>query len=117
MAERMGPARPAAVCRELTKRFEETRRDRLDALAALYADSGPPRGEVVVVVGPPPSGPEAAAAAIEPEALDDRLRTALSEGLGTKAAAAIVAAETGLARRDLYRRALRLHPADPDTAP
>ena len=46
-------ARPAAVARELTKLFEEVRRDDLAALAAHYAAAGPPLGEVVVVVGPP----------------------------------------------------------------
>src|SRR5690606_2842331 len=52
MAEMLG-ARPAAVARELTKMFEETRRDTLDVLAAHYAEAGGPRGEIVVVIGPP----------------------------------------------------------------
>ena len=106
MAEHLGATRPAAVCRELTKRFEEIRRDSLAGLAAAYAEDGPPKGEVVVVVGPP----DAASAASAPsnEDLDARLRAALAEGLGTKAAAASVAADTGLPKRDLYQRALRL---------
>ena len=53
MADMLGP-RPAAVARELTKMFEETRRDTLDALAAHYAEAGAPKGEIVVIVGPPP---------------------------------------------------------------
>ncbi|HUF56070.1 MAG TPA: 16S rRNA (cytidine(1402)-2'-O)-methyltransferase, partial [Thermohalobaculum sp.] len=52
MAEVLGGARPAAVARELTKRFEEVRRERLDRLAAAYAAEEPPKGEVVVLVGP-----------------------------------------------------------------
>jgi len=106
MVDRLGRARPAAVCRELTKRFEEVRRDRLDGLAAHYGDSGPPKGEVVVVVGPPL--PEDAAALPDDAALDERLRAALADGLGTKGAAAAVAAATGLPKRDLYQRALSL---------
>ncbi|MBB4286899.1 16S rRNA (cytidine(1402)-2'-O)-methyltransferase [Roseospira goensis] len=99
-------ARPAAVCRELTKRFEGVRRDPLPALAAHYAEAGPPKGEVVIVVAPPDA--DAAAAALTPQDLDDRLRAALAAGLGTKDAAARVATETGVPRRALYQRALAL---------
>jgi 16S rRNA (cytidine1402-2'-O)-methyltransferase len=52
MAEVLG-AREAAVARELTKKFEETRRGFLPDLAAHYAEAGPPRGEIVILVGPP----------------------------------------------------------------
>lgn len=50
MAEHLGAERPAAVCRELTKMFEETRRGTLVELAAHY-EATPPKGEIVVVVG------------------------------------------------------------------
>lgn len=50
MAEHLGAERPAAVCRELTKMFEETRRGTLAELAAHY-EATPPKGEIVVVVG------------------------------------------------------------------
>ncbi|GAB4186442.1 MAG: 16S rRNA (cytidine(1402)-2'-O)-methyltransferase [Thalassobaculales bacterium] len=95
--------RPAAVARELTKLFEEVRRDRLSALAGHYAEAGPPRGEIAVVVGPPE-------AAVAPPAADiDRLLAeALAAGEGVRAAAARLAAETGLPRRDLYQRAIAL---------
>lgn len=108
MAAHLGDSRPAAVCRELTKRYEEVRRDSLAGLATRYAEEGPPKGEVVVVVGPPDPASAGAGAAFSEEDLDARLRAALVEGLGTKAAAASVAAETGLPKRDLYQRALRL---------
>src|SRR5918997_140092 len=49
MAEALGGGRPAAVARELTKRFEEVRRGPLATLAAHYAAAGV-RGEVAVVV-------------------------------------------------------------------
>jgi 16S rRNA (cytidine1402-2'-O)-methyltransferase len=51
LAEHCGPERQAAVCRELTKLFEETRRDTLSNLAAHY-DAHPPKGEIVLVIGP-----------------------------------------------------------------
>jgi len=53
MAEALGGARRAAVARELTKRFEQVRRDLLGALAAAYAAEAAPKGKVVVLVGPP----------------------------------------------------------------
>ncbi|HEX2113664.1 MAG TPA: 16S rRNA (cytidine(1402)-2'-O)-methyltransferase [Alphaproteobacteria bacterium] len=102
MAAVLGP-REAVVARELTKLFEETRRGTLESLAAHYAASGPPKGEIVVVVAPP-----AEAAAVESEAmLDDRLARAL-ESESVRDAAASVAAATGLPRRRVYARALEL---------
>lgn len=101
MAAILGP-RPAAVARELTKLFEEVRRDDLAALARHYAAAGPPRGEIVLLVGPP--GPAAAA---EPADLDAALRRALAH-LSLRDAVDAVAAETGRPRRELYGRALAL---------
>ncbi len=92
--------RPAAVARELTKRFEEVRRDTLPALAAHYA-ANPARGEITLVLGPP------AEAAADAEGLDRQLRAALA-GHSLKDAAALVAAATGLPRRMVYARALDL---------
>lgn len=51
LAEHCGPGRPAAVCRELTKMFEETRRGSLADLAAHY-EATPPKGEIVLIIGP-----------------------------------------------------------------
>ena len=98
MAAELG-ARPAAVARELTKRFEEVRRAPLPELARHYAAHGAPKGEVVIVVAPPGPRPvdEAAAEAM----LHEALRT-----MGTRDAAARVAAESGIPRRRLYARAL-----------
>ena len=101
MAAAYGGGRPAAVCRELTKRFEEVRRGTLAALAADYAAAEPPKGEIVVVVGPPLPA-EVGAAALE-QAL-----TAALAGMSVKDAAAQVAAALGLPRREVYARALAL---------
>ena len=98
MAEAFGPDRPAAVCRELTKTYEEVRRGSLGELARWAADGV--RGEITVVVGGAPaqvSDPETAVAAVQ-------ARVALGERL--KQACAEVAAETGLSRHDLYNAAL-----------
>ncbi|HYE94592.1 MAG TPA: 16S rRNA (cytidine(1402)-2'-O)-methyltransferase [Rubricoccaceae bacterium] len=54
LSEHLGPERPAAVARELTKKFEEVRRGTLAELAAHYAEADRVRGEVVVVVGGAP---------------------------------------------------------------
>jgi 16S rRNA (cytidine1402-2'-O)-methyltransferase len=97
MAEAFG-ARSAAVARELTKRFEEVRRGDLVALAAHYAATEV-RGEVTVVAGPPVQD--------DVEDLDGRLSTALA-GHSVKDAAALVAAATGLPRKLVYARALKL---------
>ena len=101
MAEALGADRPAAVARELTKRFEEVRRGTLGDLATHYA-TAEARGEICIVVGP------AEEEAAGPEELDDRLRAALAAGLSLRDAAASVAAATGLRKRDVYARALAL---------
>jgi 16S rRNA (cytidine1402-2'-O)-methyltransferase len=101
LAAALGP-REAALARELTKKFEEVRRGSLVELAAHYAAAGAPRGEVVLVIGPPVGHGEVA--------LDD-VDAALQEALACmapSAAAASVAAATGLGRREVYRRALAL---------
>ncbi len=95
--------REGIVARELTKRFETVIRGDLAGLAAHFADAGPPKGEVVVVVGPPVDG----AAIPDAVEIDARLGNLIGE-VGTREAAARLAAETGLKRRDLYRRALDL---------
>ncbi|HUB11402.1 MAG TPA: 16S rRNA (cytidine(1402)-2'-O)-methyltransferase [Acetobacteraceae bacterium] len=92
--------RPAAVARELTKRFEQVHRARLPDLA-LRAAGETMRGEMTVLVGPP------AAAAADAAALDDQLRSALAAG-SVKDAAALVSTATGLPRKLVYARALAL---------
>jgi 16S rRNA (cytidine1402-2'-O)-methyltransferase len=100
MAEVLG-SRKAAVARELTKLHEEVRRGPLGDLARHYRAAGPPRGEAVIIVAPPE--PEAIGSA----EIDTRLRDVLRKS-GVRDAVANVAGETGLSRRELYRRALAL---------
>lgn len=101
MAATLG-ARDAAVCRELTKAFEEVRHGTLAVLASHYEEAGAPKGEIVVVVAPP--GEEA-----QPDAadVDQKIEAALKK-LSLKDAAAAIAAETGLPRKEIYARALTL---------
>jgi len=105
LAEGLGGERPAAVAREMTKRFEEVRRGSLAALAAHYAAEAA-RGEIAIVIGP---APEEAAGEAE---LDRALRDAQAAGMSLRDAAAAVAAATGLPRKQVYRRALELGGGD-----
>lgn len=103
MAESLGE-RPAAVARELTKLYEETRRGNLTELAAHYSAAGAPKGELVIIVGPP--------APVTRDALaENTLDAALSAALATmsiKDASAVIAEATGQPRRIVYQRALFL---------
>lgn len=101
----LGPVREGLVAREMTKRFETFDLRPLGALAAAYAASGPPRGEVVIVVGPP-----AEAEAPAEEVVDTALRRALAQ-TSLRDAADQVAKAFGLQRRAVYARALALRDA------
>ena len=100
LSESLGESRAAAVCRELTKRFEEVRRGTLGELAAHYAGATP-KGEIVVVVD------RGQAAGASPEQVEEALRTQLSQG-SVKDAVAAVTAAFGLPRKEVYRMALAL---------
>jgi 16S rRNA (cytidine1402-2'-O)-methyltransferase len=99
MADILGP-RPAAVARELTKKFEEVRRGTLAELAAHYAENDA-RGEIALVVAPPAEEGEAA-----PD-IDAMLRAAMRQN-SLKDAVAAVAQATGQNRKSVYARALAL---------
>ena len=99
MAAAFGDERPAAVCRELTKTYEEIKRGGLGTLAT-WADEGEIRGEITVVVGgaTPGAGRELSATELA------QLVFAKEEdgGLRRKEAIAEVAAEVGLPKREVF---------------
>ena len=95
MADGLGADRPAAVCREMTKTYEEVRRAGLAELAAWAADGV--RGEVTVVVAG--AGPVEAAA---PEDLVAEVEGLVAAGVRLKEATAEVASRQGVSRRVLY---------------
>ena len=99
----LGADRPAAVCRELTKMFEEVKRGNLGELAEWARDEV--RGEIVVVIG----GAAARASVSFEDALAEVARLTAT-GLGLKDASAQVADLTGLSKRDLYQGALGSRP-------
>lgn len=93
--------RPAAVARELTKMFEEVRREPLESLHAYYHEQGAPRGEIVLVIDGQKSKPS------EGIALDEQLLKALQK-MSVKEAVDTVRGVTGLPRKVIYARALEL---------
>jgi len=104
-ADVLGSARPASVCRELTKTYEEFRRGTLGGLAAHYREVDNVKGEIVLVVGPPEP--------VEtPEADVEAVLADLSKTMPTAKAAAEAARLTGLPRKVLYQRLLELKGAD-----
>jgi 16S rRNA (cytidine1402-2'-O)-methyltransferase len=105
-ATAFGPSRPAAVCRELTKTYEEVRRGSLAELAS-WAAEGEVRGEITLVVAGAPGGPIEA-----PEAarLAEDVASAEDEGLDRKAAIADVARRHGLPKRLVYDAVLASRP-------
>jgi 16S rRNA (cytidine1402-2'-O)-methyltransferase len=93
------PDRPVAVCRELTKRFEEVVRGTARELAERFAE--PPKGEVTVVVGG-----ASEAASVDEEAAFEALAALLAAGASRRGAADVVARLTGMPRNQLYRGSL-----------
>ncbi|QXE39308.1 16S rRNA (cytidine(1402)-2'-O)-methyltransferase [Streptomyces sp. GMY02] len=97
MAEVFGPERRAAVCRELTKTYEEVRRGGLGELAAWAAEGV--RGEITVVVaGAPEPGP----GDVDAEELVRRVRVREEAGERRKEAIAAVAAAAGVPKREVF---------------
>lgn len=97
MAEVFGADRRAAVCRELTKTYEEVRRGPLKELAAWAAEGV--RGEITVVVeGAAEAGPDEA----DPAELARRVAVREEAGERRKEAIAAVAQEAGVPKRDVF---------------
>jgi 16S rRNA (cytidine1402-2'-O)-methyltransferase len=98
LAEAM-PDRPVAVCRELTKQFEEVVRGPAKALAERF--SGGTKGEITVVIGPA----DVAAGSDEDTAVSV-VEELVAGGFSRRSAADVVSRLTGVARNRLYRRSL-----------
>ncbi len=100
MAEVLGTERQAAMCRELTKKFEEVRRGTLVELAQGLADA-PVKGEVVIVVD------RGRSVKIREVDVESDLRTALKQ-MSVRDAADMVSEMHGIKRRVAYQMALKL---------
>jgi 16S rRNA (cytidine1402-2'-O)-methyltransferase len=95
---RADPGRPVAICRELTKRYEEVTRGTAAELAARFAE--PVKGEVTIVIGRP---------ADQGVMLDDAVlavRDLVAAGAARRPSADVVARLVGASRNDLYRASL-----------
>jgi 16S rRNA (cytidine1402-2'-O)-methyltransferase len=94
------PEREAAVCRELTKRFEEVVRGTAAELTARF--DAPPKGEITLVIGP-------AVAALE-DGHEERALAAVADlvaaGVPRRRAAELVSGFTAISRNHLYKRSL-----------
>ncbi|MEM5543820.1 16S rRNA (cytidine(1402)-2'-O)-methyltransferase [Sulfitobacter sp. AS92] len=99
-ATALGAERQAAMCRELTKKFEEVQRDTLENLAEVYQAQAP-KGEVVVLIDRGRSD------SIKQVDLETDLQRALKE-LSMRDAVDLVAQAHGLPRRQVYQAALAL---------
>src|SRR3954469_14187241 len=91
------PAREVAVCRELTKKFEEVVRGTAAELAARFSEA--PKGEITLVLGPGGAGTDVGGAI---EAVGELV----SAGVPRRQAADVVSRLTGASRNELYRRTL-----------
>ena len=94
------PERPVAVCRELTKRFEEILRGSAQEVAARFVE--PPKGEITVVLGPSAGGKDAASESDAVAAVGELVEA----GLPRRQAADLVSRLTGISRNKLYKASL-----------
>jgi 16S rRNA (cytidine1402-2'-O)-methyltransferase len=94
--------RPAAVVREITKLFEEVKRDKISKLIAHYDRNGLPKGEIVIVVGPAEAEEAETGASIE-----SQLKLALKT-MSVRDAAEVVSIATGKPKKAIYMLALKL---------
>lgn len=99
LAQRLGPDREVAICRELTKKFEEVARLRLGEAAKWLEAPHRQQGEFVLVLAP---GGEKA-----PDSIDaERVLDVLLEALAPSEAAKLAARITGVPKNVLYRKAV-----------
>jgi 16S rRNA (cytidine1402-2'-O)-methyltransferase len=105
-AEVLGTDRAAAVCRELSKTYEQVRRGSLAQLAQWSA-AGEVRGEITVVLaGAPPARP----ASVEPAELAAAVATLIAVGRSRKEAIASVTGRYGVAKRQVFDALVSVKP-------
>jgi 16S rRNA (cytidine1402-2'-O)-methyltransferase len=92
------PDRTVAVCRELTKQYEDVVRGPAAAVAARFRE--PPKGEITLILGPGDADPE------DPTQAVSAVAELVAAGVARKQAADLVARLTGTRRNTLYRRSL-----------
>ncbi len=96
----LGGDRPASVCRELTKKFEESRRGTLAGLADHYAQNSV-KGEIVLLIG------KGDKAEVSEDLIDQELRLAL-QSMSVRDAADLVSGKFDIKRRPVYQRAMQM---------
>jgi len=96
----VGPEREVAVCRELTKRFEEVVRGPASELAQRFAEGA--KGEITVVIGPGEGG----VSRVSGEAALAAVAALVAAGTPRRVAAEVVSTLTDVSRNDLYRGSL-----------
>ncbi len=95
-----GPTRPAAVCREMTKTYEEVIRRPLSGLLT-WAEATQIRGEIAIVVGGAPDA--------DPGTPEDRVaavKELMAQGMRMKEAVAVIAHDVHVSKRELYSAVL-----------
>jgi 16S rRNA (cytidine1402-2'-O)-methyltransferase len=103
LAVAFGGERRAAVCRELTKRFEQVRRGGLADLAG-WAAAAQPKGEITLVVAGSEVDPMVH---LDEEILRNAVVTRMANGASHRDAVAAVAREYGVSKRELYELTIR----------
>ena len=93
------PERRVAVCRELTKRFEEVVRGTAPEVAQRFSEA--PKGEITVVIGAAPESAD-----VDEDAAFEAVEVLLASGASRRGAADVVARLTGVPRNRLYRGSL-----------
>ncbi len=92
------PDRPVAVCRELTKAFEEVVRGTAGDVAVRF--DSPPKGEITLVLGP------AAPRALPEQGAVEAVAELVAAGMTRRSAVDLVSQSTGVPRNRLYQRSL-----------
>lgn len=93
--------RTGAVSREITKLYEETKKDHLSNLISFY-EANPPRGEIVILLSAPNKKGE-----MNFDLIDEKLRVGIGK-MKPKDLAAIVADEFGISKKIVYERLMKI---------